>query len=149
MCGSPRIDGWAPCWNGQALTLDSSTRWPQRSRDAGARVVCAHHKHSKMALCATSSFTLGEVTAPWCYYQAKVFHELNVSSVELLQSFFLCCHSIPFNASPLAISTATRDRISVAGCTFCCARVLACRICSAALMLHESILCEALIVSVF
>ena len=27
----------APCWNGQALTLDSSTRWPWRSRDAGVR----------------------------------------------------------------------------------------------------------------
>ena len=31
----------------------------------------------------------GEVTAPKCFYQAKVFHELNASSVELLQSVFV------------------------------------------------------------
>ena len=32
---------------------------------------------------------LGEVTAPKCFYQATVFHELNASSVELLQSVFV------------------------------------------------------------
>ena len=32
---------------------------------------------------------LEEVTVPKCFYQAKVFHELNASSVELLQSVFV------------------------------------------------------------
>ena len=41
------------------------------------------------ALCATSSFMLGEVKALKSYYQAKVFHELNASSVDLLQIVFL------------------------------------------------------------
>ena len=60
------------------------------------RVVCAHHMHSKMALCATTSFTLSEVTAPQRYYQAKVFHALNASSVDLLQSVFCVFTPSPF-----------------------------------------------------
>ena len=44
---------------------------------------------TKMALCATSNFMLGEVTAPWSFWQAKVFHELNASSVDLFASGFV------------------------------------------------------------
>ena len=42
-----------------------------------------------MALGATGSFMLGEVTARKCFYQAKVFHELNLRKIELLQDVFL------------------------------------------------------------
>ena len=45
-----------------------------------ARVICAHHEHPKMALCATSSFMLGEVL---CLCQAKNFHEPNASSADI------------------------------------------------------------------
>ena len=57
------------------------------------------------ALCATRRFMLGEVTAPLCYCQAKIFHQPSASSVDLFQSFFfvfslhlLCC--VPTGASP-------------------------------------------------
>ena len=48
----------------------------------------AHQKQFKMALCATGSFMLGEVTAPKCFYQAKIFYELNLPKFELLQDVF-------------------------------------------------------------
>ena len=63
-------------------------------------VVCAHHRHSKMALCATGSSMAGEVTAPKCYHQAKVFHELNTHNIELLQDVF-AFYSRPIYANPI------------------------------------------------
>ena len=65
------------------------------------------------ALSATSRFLLGGVTVPWCYYLAKVFHELNASSVDLLQSVFVfslrpfCAVSI---CAPLRHTGGTRER---------------------------------------
>ena len=52
--------------------------------DAKKNLRASSRKH-----CATSSFMLKEVTAPRCYCQAKVFHELDASSVDLLQSVFV------------------------------------------------------------
>ena len=43
----------------------------------------------KITLCARSSFMLGEVTAPKCYHQATVFHELKPRKIELLQDVFV------------------------------------------------------------
>ena len=37
----------ALCWNGQALTLDSSTRSPWRSRDGGPRTAMIPAKHPR------------------------------------------------------------------------------------------------------
>ena len=107
MCGSRRICGWHIV--GKAMR--SMTTAVQGSRNVratqacvlrrkktlcapaceiSAPVVCAHHKYSKTALCATtSSVMLGEVTAPWCFCQAKFFHKLNASSVDLFVSGFV------------------------------------------------------------
>ena len=87
------IYGRLPCWNGHPLMLMTTTvpcgrnvRAARRRRAcfdatklcAAARMVCAHHKNSKMALCATSSSTLGEVTAPWCFCQAKLLQRSSI-----------------------------------------------------------------------
>ena len=44
---------------------------------------------------------LGEVTATKFVYQAKVYHELNAPSVELLQSVFCVIAPFPFMPSTL------------------------------------------------
>ena len=80
---------------GRAACLGRAAGWPWRSRGASARLR-THYVSNLRApqaveevLCATSRFMLGEVTAPKCFHLAKVFHELNASSVELLQSVFV------------------------------------------------------------
>ena len=70
-------------------------------------MVCAHQKHSKMALCATGIFMPGEVTAPKCYHQAQVFHELNPLKIEPLQDAF-AFYSSPSKPSPLTPPRSTR-----------------------------------------
>ena len=78
----------APCWNGQALPLMNQRYSHQaniKNQMTQQYKTNQHQKHSKMALCATNSFMLREVTAPKCYHQAKVFHELNPPKIELLQ----------------------------------------------------------------
>ena len=57
----------------------SACQHAHKPREWSARTKCIQ----KLALCATSSFMLREVTAPKCSYQARVFQELNASSVEL------------------------------------------------------------------
>ena len=97
--------GLAPCWHGHAPTLDSSTRWLWRSRDTSVRASTqkkSARQHAQTLRdwsarttsirewpCAASSFMLGEVTAPQCFCQVKVFHELTASSVDLLDSVFV------------------------------------------------------------
>ena len=63
---------------------------------------CAHTLREWSA--RTKSFMLGEVTAPKCFYQAKVFHELNPPKIELLQSVFCVIASSPFMPSPILSS---------------------------------------------
>ena len=67
----------------------------------------------KMALCATSSFVLGEVRVLWCYDHARVFHELNASSVDLLHCVFvlslhLLC-SVPISASLIGLLLTSQE----------------------------------------
>ena len=96
----PRAVGGKPLLSGvrlvQGMRRARSTRttheraclYAKKKLCAPACALCAHQKHSKMARCATVSFMLGEVTAPKCFYQAKVFHELNRPKIELLQDVF-------------------------------------------------------------
>ena len=86
----------APCFNHHALTLDSSTHGGRCvfMRKNIARVVCAHHKHSKMALCATRSpWPRSVITRPRS--------SMNRTPPALPYcNAFLRCHYIPFVLSP-------------------------------------------------
>ena len=49
-----------------------------------------HRKHSKKALCATGQLHTGRSDGPVVFFcQAAVFHELNASSVDLLEGGFV------------------------------------------------------------
>ena len=95
--------------NGPWRSRDASTRVLRRKKNlrASMRKHCTRGLRAPQAfekeLCTTSSFMLGEVTAPKCYYRGKVFHELNASSADLLQSVFVfslhLLYSVPIGAS--------------------------------------------------
>ena len=95
--------------NGPWRSRDASTRVLRRKKNlrASMRKHCTRGLRAPQAfekeLCNTSSFMLGEVTAPKCYYRGKVFHELNASSADLLQSVFVfslhLLYSVPIGAS--------------------------------------------------
>ena len=99
MGGCPRIYGWLLVGTAKRsrLTAVQDGRSALYARRNSAR----QHAHTrrewsartksiqKMALCATGSFMLGEVTAPKCYHQAKVSHKMNPRKIELLQDVFV------------------------------------------------------------
>ena len=117
---SPRLHGWLLFWNGQALALDSSTRWPVRSRDAGVRAstqkknFSRQHAHTlrecsartksiqKLALCATSSFMLGEVTGPEVFLPGQSLPRTERLPALSCCRAFLCNRSIPICAVPIS-----------------------------------------------
>ena len=59
-------------------------------------------------------FMLGEVTAPKCYHQDKVFHKLNPSKIGLLQDVFTFSPKLPPPFSPplLPLSTSLPSPLS-------------------------------------
>ena len=66
-CASPRISGWvlvgvvrSRSWRDKRARFDAKKKLCAPACANIARVVCPHHKHSKMALCATSSIMQGE-----------------------------------------------------------------------------------------
>ena len=75
---------------------DSKTKWPQRSRDASVRAStqkktlrASMRKQCASGLRAPQALENGALRHTQLHGQVKVFHELNASSVVLLQSVFV------------------------------------------------------------
>ena len=76
-----------------AVALARRRRAPSRRKKETLRAGMRTHyvsglrapKAFKNGALRHGSFMLGEVTAPKCHHQAKVFHELNPRKIELLQ----------------------------------------------------------------
>ena len=65
-------------------------------------MVCARPKHSKIGALRHRQLHAGRSDRPELFFQAKVFHELNASSVELLQIVFCVIAPSPFMSTPSA-----------------------------------------------
>ena len=88
------------CPRSRAFTPDdSSTRWPHRSRDASVRASTPKKNSARQHAQTLRQWSARTTSIPkWrsapqaascCCYQVKVFHELNATSEDPLQSLFV------------------------------------------------------------